>query len=119
MEFVGDLAGMRARQSMEKSIKNAADSVYIVTEGTKRTYSVAKSMSETTNAGADAIRKLTRENSTRLVDRSSDLGKNIVGKSWDIATALFRAWWVEPIARSAWLGARGEPIVQGASDETG
>jgi glyoxylase-like metal-dependent hydrolase (beta-lactamase superfamily II) len=32
---------------------------------------------------------------------------------------LFRAWWIEPIARSAWLEARGEPIAQGASDETG
>jgi glyoxylase-like metal-dependent hydrolase (beta-lactamase superfamily II) len=25
---------------------------------------------------------------------------------------LFNAWWVQPIARSAWLEARGEPIVQ-------
>ena len=32
---------------------------------------------------------------------------------------LFRAWWTDPIARSAWLEARGEPILQGASDETG
>ena len=32
---------------------------------------------------------------------------------------LFKAWWKDPIARSAWLEARGEPIVQGASDETG
>jgi glyoxylase-like metal-dependent hydrolase (beta-lactamase superfamily II) len=33
--------------------------------------------------------------------------------------ALFKDWWSDPIARSAWLEARGEPIVQGASDETG
>lgn len=33
--------------------------------------------------------------------------------------ALFKDWWTDPIARSAWLEARGEPIVQGASDETG
>jgi Na+/H+ antiporter NhaD/arsenite permease-like protein len=32
---------------------------------------------------------------------------------------LWQAWWVSPIARSAWLEARGLPIVQGASDETG
>lgn len=32
---------------------------------------------------------------------------------------LFRAWWTSPITRSAWLEERGEPIVQGASDETG
>ncbi len=27
-------------------------------------------------------------------------------------TQLFDSWWVQPIARSAWLEARGEPIVQ-------
>ena len=32
---------------------------------------------------------------------------------------LFNAWWKDPIVRSAWLEARCEPIVQGASDETG
>lgn len=32
---------------------------------------------------------------------------------------LFKAWWFDPITRSAWLEARGEPIVQGAADETG
>lgn len=32
---------------------------------------------------------------------------------------LFEAWWKQPIARSAWLEAKGLPIVQGASDETG
>ena len=31
----------------------------------------------------------------------------------------FEQWWISPISRSAWLEARGEPIVQGASDETG
>jgi cyclase len=31
----------------------------------------------------------------------------------------FDNWWRLPIARSAWLEARGKPIVQGASDETG
>lgn len=32
---------------------------------------------------------------------------------------LFKAWWFDPITRSAWLEARGDPIRQGASDETG
>ncbi|HEX7060537.1 MAG TPA: hypothetical protein VF200_01130 [Woeseiaceae bacterium] len=31
----------------------------------------------------------------------------------------FNACWKQPIARSAWLEARGEEIRQGASDETG
>ncbi len=29
-----------------------------------------------------------------------------------VRTRLFDSWWVQPIARSAWLEARGEPIVQ-------
>jgi glyoxylase-like metal-dependent hydrolase (beta-lactamase superfamily II) len=35
------------------------------------------------------------------------------------AKLKFDAWWKQPIARSAWLEARGEEIRQGASDETG
>jgi glyoxylase-like metal-dependent hydrolase (beta-lactamase superfamily II) len=35
------------------------------------------------------------------------------------ARRKFDNWWRQPIARSAWLEARGEPIKQGASDETG
>lgn len=35
------------------------------------------------------------------------------------ARLKFESWWRLPIARSAWLEARGQPIVQGASDETG
>jgi len=90
LEFAGELAGMRAYQSMETSIKNAADSVYIVSEGTKFTYRISKSMSEKTNAGADAIRTFSRENSTLLVDRSSELGKSIIGKSWVLSKDIFQ-----------------------------
>ncbi|HEX5786624.1 MAG TPA: MBL fold metallo-hydrolase [Woeseiaceae bacterium] len=35
------------------------------------------------------------------------------------ARLKFENWWRLPIARSAWLEARGEPIPQGAADETG
>jgi glyoxylase-like metal-dependent hydrolase (beta-lactamase superfamily II) len=35
------------------------------------------------------------------------------------ARLKFENWWRQPIARSAWLQARGDPIRQGASDETG
>lgn len=35
------------------------------------------------------------------------------------ARLKFDNWWRQPIARSAWLEARGEPIRQGAADETG
>src|SRR5512142_1594005 len=57
LEFVQELSGMRARQSFETSLKNAADSVYIVSEGTKFTYNISKNISAGTNTSADAIRQ--------------------------------------------------------------
>jgi hypothetical protein len=101
LEFVRELAGMRARQSFETSIMNAADSVYIVSEGAKITYDLAKNINSAGNAGAGEIRKYTRENSTLLVYRSTDLGKNIVGKSWDLSKTLLH-------------GGAGDAIVQGS-----
>ena len=53
--------------------------------------------------------------------KAVDLGryeKRIAGEDLT-RQRLFRAWWVSPIVRSAWLEERGEPIVQGAADETG
>src|SRR5690242_18123455 len=40
LELVTERAGMRARESFETSIQKAAESVYIVSEGTKLTYKV-------------------------------------------------------------------------------
>jgi len=101
LEFVQELAGMRARQSFETSVKNAAESVYIVTEGTKLTYNIAKDIRAVGDSRADEIKKFTRENSTLLVYRSSDLGKNIVGKSWDLSKTLLH-------------GNAGDAIVKGS-----
>ncbi len=91
LDFVQELAGMRARQSFETSIKKAADSVYVVSEGTKLTYRVAKDISSRTNETADAIHRFTRENGMLIVYRSSELGKSIIGKSWDLSKATFAA----------------------------
>jgi hypothetical protein len=91
LEFVQELAGMRARQSFETSIEKAAASVYVVSEGTKLTYDVSKKISTGTNIGADEIRQFTRENSTLLVYRSSELGKNIIGRSWELSRKTFEA----------------------------
>ena len=91
LEFVQELSGVRARQSFELSVKNAADSVYIVSEGTKLTYKAAKNISSGTNAKADSIRKFSRENSTLIVYRSSELGKSIIGTSWNLSKEAFQA----------------------------
>jgi glyoxylase-like metal-dependent hydrolase (beta-lactamase superfamily II) len=48
----------------------------------------------------------------------ADFNDEFAGEDEDRRTK-FDNWWRLPIARSAWLEARGEAIVQGASDETG
>ncbi len=90
-EFVRELMGMRARQSFELSIQRAAESVTIVSEGTKFTYRLAKDVHEGGDAGADYIRRNARENSTLLVYRSTDLGRRVIGKSWDVSKQLWIA----------------------------
>jgi len=90
-EFVGELMGMRASQSFSTSIEHAAQSVYIVSEGTQLTYRLAKDMSAASNRGADAIQQYSQDSKTLLVYRSSEVGKNIVGKSWDLSKSTLRS----------------------------
>jgi glyoxylase-like metal-dependent hydrolase (beta-lactamase superfamily II) len=49
--------------------------------------------------------------------KALDLSSMASGYTLDdpLRKQLFDAWWVQPIARSAWLEARGEPIVQSGS----
>ncbi len=89
-EFVVELMGMRARQSFVKSLERAADSVYIVSEGTKLTYRLSKDIRAGGNTAADEIKKYTRENSTLIISRSSEVGKSIIGKSWDLSKTAFK-----------------------------
>ncbi len=91
IEFVGELAGIRAKQSFETSIKHAAESVSIVAEGTKLTYRASKKISSGSASRADEIRKYSRENTTLLLDSSSDLAKNIIGASWDLSRKTLAA----------------------------
>ncbi len=88
-EFVGELMGLRASQSFTMSVEHAAQSVYVVSEGAKLTYRLAKDINAASNTGADAIQQYSRDNTTLLVYRSSALGKNIVGKSWDLSKTTF------------------------------
>lgn len=55
---------------------------------------------------------------TRKAVDLSTLARRVAGTD-PAKQRLFDAWWTSPITRSAWLEERGEPIVQGASDETG
>lgn len=68
-------------------------------------------------AAAAVARGETLDEFKKSVDMTS-YERAIAGDN-DDRKAKFRNWWINPIARSAWHEARGEPIEQGASDETG
>jgi hypothetical protein len=85
LELAGELMGVRAKESFTKALRNAADSVQVVAEGTKFTYRTAEKMHEGTEKTVDAIRAMIRENSTLIVYRSTDAGKSLIGSSWDLS----------------------------------
>lgn len=90
IEFVGELAGIRARQSFQRALQRAADSVYIVSEGTKLSFDVAKNIQAGSSNVADEIKNRAREESTLLVYRASETGGNIRGRSWEFSKELWK-----------------------------
>lgn len=66
---------------------------------------------------AAVARGLDLEATRKAVDLAA-WGRKLAGDE-AYPAALFEGWWTSPIARSAWLEAKGLPILQGASDETG
>lgn len=91
LDLAGELMGVRARRSFVDSVQRAAQSVYVVSEGTKRTYRAARGVEAGGDADAKLIGRFVSDNGVLLVDRSSALGKRIVGKSWDLSKATFAA----------------------------
>lgn len=89
LELVGEFAGIRARQSFVTAVKRAADSVYIVAEGTKLTYHLAGDLHTGTGEITRTIHSRTRSGSTLLFDRSTAIGKGVIGESWQLSKDLY------------------------------
>lgn len=85
LELAGELAGVRARQSFTTAIDRASDSVVVVAEGTKMTWRLGGKLHEGTSELTGQIRSRSREGSTLLLSRSTALGKNIIGTSWQLS----------------------------------
>ncbi|MBU1168756.1 MAG: hypothetical protein KKD44_04240 [Proteobacteria bacterium] len=88
LDLVMDMAGLRARQALLKSLKQASESVYIVSEGTKLSIRGAKASRETGHEMADFIKTNSRESSVWLLDRSWDKGGDLIGDSWVFSKQL-------------------------------
>jgi len=84
-EFAAELVGIRARQSFLQSIKNAADSVQIISIGTKKTYGFSQDVFEGGQDFANTITQHSRPGGMLLMKRSVDDAKYISGKSWQAA----------------------------------
>jgi hypothetical protein len=89
-ELVAEMMGVRALQSFEKSWKQAAESVTVISEGTQASYRFAKDIHRGTDAIARDIHSWSKENSTLIIYKSTDLGKEIIGSSWDTSKHLLR-----------------------------
>lgn len=85
LDMTAQLMGTRAREAFLRSLKNARDSVSVVSEGTTLTFRSAKGMHEATDRTMEELRRFVRDNSTLLIYRGSTRGKEIIGKSWDFS----------------------------------
>jgi hypothetical protein len=82
VELAGELAGVRARESFLRALKNAGDSVEIVVEGSKKSYTLAKNVSAETNEMVHRLNTDTQGQGTWVIYKSTSLGRDIIGKSW-------------------------------------
>ncbi|MEK6743612.1 MAG: hypothetical protein AABZ15_08380 [Nitrospirota bacterium] len=112
-DLVMELMGMRAYQSMQTSLERAGESVTIIADGTKRSYELAKDVREIGKDAADAIDRSVSGGGKVLLYKSTDLGKQIVGRSWDTAAGLMQGQAGQTIVRESRAG--GGKIVAGSA----
>ncbi|MDH5517739.1 MAG: hypothetical protein OEY36_07960 [Gammaproteobacteria bacterium] len=84
LQLATEMMGMRARESFLSSIKNAADAVYIIPAGTELSLDVAKKLFRGSQNIGSNITDVSRSKGMLLVDKSSELAKNMVLDSWKV-----------------------------------
>jgi len=94
LELASEMMGMRARQAFLTSLKNAADSIYLIPAGTKLSLDYAKKIQGGGEKAGESITDVTRPVGIYLVKRSVDLGKDMTVKAWSFgnrsASAMHR-----------------------------
>ncbi|MDH5301061.1 MAG: hypothetical protein OEW58_06835 [Gammaproteobacteria bacterium] len=85
VELGTELMGWRARQSFVTAVINAKDSVYLVADGTKKSYQLAKGIHEGTDEVAQYITDHSRAGSRLLIYKAYPKTKHIIGSSWELA----------------------------------
>lgn len=88
VELAGELAGVRARDSFLRALRNAGDSVEIIVDGSKKSYQLAKDVSVATQNMVKQFNSDSQSQGTWLIYKSTQLGREIIGASWSFKTTL-------------------------------
>lgn len=85
LDFVGELGGLHARQAFLLSLKNAQSAVYLISNGTKKSYQIGKDVYGVGDELAKSITKFSRPQSKLLVMRSAADAYGIAGASFQLS----------------------------------
>ncbi len=91
LELASEMMGLRARQAFMTSLKNAADSVYIVSEGTEFSIEIASKIKSSSEELGKSVTDITTPQGRLLIDRSSAFGKEMVVESWQFGKSTAEA----------------------------
>lgn len=111
MEFIKELAGLRARQAFFTALKKASESVVIVSKGTEMTFKLAKAERQTGNDVADYIRSQSRPGATLIMDRSMAAGKDVLGLTFTITKDMAQEVLTKS-PRENWIAKKGDAIAE-------
>ena len=85
MEFALELSGTKARESFLLSLKNAQDAVYLVADGTRKSFSIAGDIVDESDKVANYITSNSRKNSKLLVYRAYPTTRHIIGETFQFS----------------------------------
>ncbi len=88
IEFAKELAGVKAPQALFTSLKNARESVTVVSVGTQKTYEISEGIYDGGNEFGNWVTEHSRPGSMLLLNRAYPDAKYIVGSSWQVAKTL-------------------------------
>ncbi len=88
VDFAKELVGIKVGQSFKTSVKNAMDSVTVVSVGTQKTYELSGDIYNGSNTFASWVTDHSRPSSMLLLNRAYPDAKHIVGVSWQQAQSL-------------------------------
>ena len=116
-ELALDMMGLHARQSFLKSLKNAADSIYIIPAGSKLSLQYAKNIQQGGNKIGDELTGVTRKAGTLIIDRSLSTVKNLTLNAWQFGKKTASAMYQYGIGIEQGAKRTGDKIADAMTDK--